>query len=69
LQLRSPHEAYDVIELRDPYDELVKALRLPSQKIQCKIIGFYEMTIEEIALRCQMSLDQGALAKQRVKRA
>lgn len=56
---------YDVIEWGVPYDALVAALREASGSAGCRVRGFAEMTIDEVAEACGLPFDQARLAKQR----
>jgi mannosyl-3-phosphoglycerate phosphatase len=65
LPASTHREGYDVIQFGDPYPVLVTSLRRASRKSNCRVSGFHDMTAQEIALRCQMPLEQALLAKQR----
>ncbi len=57
--------AYTVIELGTPYQELVRALRLSSSQAGCRVRGFDNMSAAEVAECCGMSLEHAILAKRR----
>jgi mannosyl-3-phosphoglycerate phosphatase len=65
FQAPASRDGYDVIEFGDPYAQLVRVLREASHESRCHVIGFYDMDIEEVSVRCGMSLEQAALAKKR----
>ncbi len=56
---------YDVLELGAPYPELTGALRLASSRSGCRVRGFGDMSVDQIASACQMSVDAARLARQR----
>ncbi len=56
---------YQVIALGVPYAELVCSLETASTQTACRVKGFCQMTVAEIASRCQMSSGQALLARQR----
>jgi len=56
---------YDVLELGAPYRELTGALHLASSRSGCRVRGFGDMSVDEVAAACQMSVDAARLAKQR----
>ncbi|MBU2559373.1 HAD-IIB family hydrolase [archaeon] len=58
-------EGYFVIELGTPYRTLVKMLNDLKKKTGNSLKGFSDMSVEEIATLCNLTLDQAALAKQR----
>ncbi len=58
-------DSYDVMEWGTPYERLVTDLHSASRISQCRVRGFHEMTPEEVASVCGMSLEQAVLAKQR----
>ena len=62
---RRKARAYDVIEFGTPYPDLVAALREASAISGCKVLGFNDMTAEEIGRRTLLPLDQAKLARQR----
>lgn len=58
-------EGYLVIELGTPYEELRQALKEIEREVGCKLRGFGDMTVEEVAERTDLSLEEARLAKQR----
>lgn len=58
-------DSYQVITLGAPYEELVDTLKVASVQSGCLVKGFHQMTVAEIAFRCQMSYGQAVLAKRR----
>jgi len=54
---------FDVIELGIPYASVTAALRRAAEASGCPVRGFHEMTPEEVAERCQMSVPEAKLAK------
>jgi len=59
------HKGYDVLEFGARYDALVRALVEAAEAAGCRIRGFHQMPVEEIAARSGLSVDQAALARQR----
>jgi len=58
-------ERYDIIELGVPYQKVRQHFERIRQKCACKIIGFGDMTAEEIAQHSGLTLELAKLAKQR----
>ncbi|MGH9672853.1 MAG: HAD-IIB family hydrolase [Bryobacteraceae bacterium] len=56
---------YDVIELGARYEALVRALVEAADSAGCRIRGFHQMPVEEIAALSGLSLEQAALARRR----
>ena len=56
---------YLVINLGIPYEALLKTLSIIKGKTEAQIRGFSDMTKEEVASKCGLSLDQASLAMQR----
>ena len=56
---------YSVWELGTPYPDLVRALQEASRKTRCRVRGFFDMTVQEVAEACQMTPAEAALAKDR----
>jgi mannosyl-3-phosphoglycerate phosphatase len=54
-----------VIELGDPYPDLVRALDDASRKSRCQVRGFSSMTVDEVARECALPLNAAGLAKAR----
>jgi mannosyl-3-phosphoglycerate phosphatase len=65
LQAPAHRDGYAVIEFGAPYNELVETLRAASSESQCRVIGFHDMSIQEVSLRCGISMDLAVLAKRR----
>lgn len=56
---------YDVIEFGTPYYILVEALHQAARLSGVEVIGFSDMTIEELAADCGLTLPEARLAKLR----
>jgi mannosyl-3-phosphoglycerate phosphatase len=56
---------YFVLELGAPYDTSVKALADLKSRTGVSLRGFSDMTVQEVASRCGVSLQLAAMAKQR----
>jgi len=56
---------YEIMEWGRPYATLVAALQRASHSSGCRVRGFHEMTVAEVAELCELPLEQAALAKQR----
>jgi mannosyl-3-phosphoglycerate phosphatase len=56
---------YQVLEYGTPYPDLVRALHQAAARTGVEVIGFSDMTVEEVARDCQMSLLEARLAKLR----
>lgn len=54
-----------VIVRGESYDKLIAVLQRASLASQCRVRGFHDMTAEEVAAACHLSVEQAALAKQR----
>jgi len=65
FQAPAYRNGYAAIEFGTPHEELVKTLHAASSESQCRVVGFHEMSVEEVSLRCGISLEQAFLAKQR----
>jgi mannosyl-3-phosphoglycerate phosphatase len=57
--------AYDVIEFGRPYHAVVEALRVTSRRLGIEVIGFCEMSIDEVAAEYGLTLAEARLAKLR----
>ena len=57
--------AYDVIELGRPYEEIVDALHRASARSGVGVVGFNDMSVEEVAADAGLSLAGAGLAKLR----
>ncbi len=60
-----PRDGYEVVEWGTPYEDLIAGLEAASRTSGCRLVGFHQMTAEEIASACDLSVEQARLAKQR----
>ncbi len=59
-------DGYDVIELGESYSRMVNLFRLMrAGSINLDIVGFSDLTVNELALECGMTLDEARRAKAR----
>jgi mannosyl-3-phosphoglycerate phosphatase len=58
-------DGFDVIEMGTPYAKLVKTLRRIREDCNCHLLGFHDMTIEQISADCGLTLPEARRAKQR----
>lgn len=58
-------DAYEVIELGTPYEELVRALQDAAREAGCQVLGFHDMSVAEVCLRSRLPVLQAELAKYR----
>jgi mannosyl-3-phosphoglycerate phosphatase len=65
LPFTAQRDGYDLIEFGTPYSELVETLRDASSESGCGVLGFYEMSLADIAIRTLLPISQAVLAKQR----
>jgi mannosyl-3-phosphoglycerate phosphatase len=56
---------YQAVEFGRPYAEVVQTLQRTADRLAIEIIGFSDMSVEEVAHDCQLSLLQARLAKLR----
>ncbi len=56
---------FSALECGRPYAHVVEALHYVAQRLGIKIVGFSDMSIEEVAIDCGLSLLQARLAKLR----
>jgi len=56
---------YDIVKLGLPYSVVRRKIRKIRKVCKCKITGFGDMTIEEIAKEAKLTLELAKLAKQR----
>lgn len=56
-------DGYHVFEPGTPYPELVRRLRLASESSGCEVLGFHDMSAEEIGRRYGLPAEQAALAR------
>jgi mannosyl-3-phosphoglycerate phosphatase len=58
-------QQYDVVDFGRPYGEVAEALHDVARRDECPVIGFSDMSIDEVARECRLSLAQARLAKLR----
>jgi mannosyl-3-phosphoglycerate phosphatase len=58
-------EAYEVIEIGDPYPTLVAALQRASARSGCRVRGFHSLSAEDISELCGLTLENARLARRR----
>jgi len=56
---------YEVVQLGSPYSTLVEALGSASRESGCRVRGFSDMTVQEVAETCGMRIEAAALAQRR----
>lgn len=56
---------YHAVEFGRPYTEVVDTLRRTAARLRLDIVGFNDMSVEEVAAECHLSLLQARLAKLR----
>lgn len=56
---------YDAIELGRPYADVVQTLRRTAARQKIEVVGFNDLSVEEVARDCHMSLLEARLAKLR----
>jgi mannosyl-3-phosphoglycerate phosphatase len=56
---------YQAVEFGWPYAEVVQTLGRTAERLRIEIIGFNDMSVEEVARECQIGLLQARLAKLR----
>ena len=56
---------YDVVEFGRPYAEVVTLLHRAADRLGIQVVGFSDMSVEEVALDCDVPLLQARLAKLR----
>jgi mannosyl-3-phosphoglycerate phosphatase len=56
---------YNAVEFGKPYDDVVMALRHAAGRLGTHVIGFSDMSVEEVARDCDLPLLQARLAKLR----
>jgi mannosyl-3-phosphoglycerate phosphatase len=56
---------YQAVEFGWPYEEVVQTLGRTAERLRIEIIGFNDMSVEEVARECHMGLLQARLAKLR----
>ncbi|MBN1567436.1 MAG: HAD-IIB family hydrolase [Acidobacteria bacterium] len=58
-------DGYAVIEFGSPYPEIVDTLLKAAEESGCTVLGFSQMSVEEISRRCNLPPAAAQLAKQR----
>jgi mannosyl-3-phosphoglycerate phosphatase len=58
-------DGYEAIEFGVPYWQLVEALHRISAGLRIRVVGFSDMSVEEVAHDCELSLMEARLAKLR----
>jgi len=56
---------FDAIEFGRPYSHTVESLRRTAQRLRIEVTGFNDMSVEEVAAACGLSLLEARLAKLR----
>ena len=56
---------YEAVEFGRPYAEVVQKLHRTAERLAIEIVGFSDMSVEEVARDCHLSLLQARLAKLR----
>jgi mannosyl-3-phosphoglycerate phosphatase len=54
---------YDVIEFGPPHDVIARTLQTVSRRVDVDVVAFSEMSIEEVAAACDLTLPEARLAK------
>ncbi len=65
LEPRGERNGYDVVELGLPYDALVETLGAAARAAGVMVRGWSAMDVEEVARRCEMSIEEARLAMAR----
>ena len=58
-------DEYEVLEFGDRYPVLVETLREASRESACEVLGFHQMSDQEVSARCNLPLPDAALARKR----
>lgn len=58
-------DSYHILEWGTPYQTLINDLRSCSQESQCRVRGFSDMAVHEVAELCALPLREAALSKSR----
>lgn len=53
------------IEFGSPYQDVVEALHTTAARLRTTVVGFSDMSVEEVAHACDLPVEQARLAKQR----
>ena len=59
------HGAYDTIALGRPYQHVVEVLRRAAEEAGVPVVGFNDMSVEEVSADCGLPLSLARLAKER----
>lgn len=57
--------AWDIVDFGPPYAQVASALRRAAQRCKVEIVGFHDMSTEEVAFECRLPLMEARLAKLR----
>ena len=60
-----PGPAPQALEWAIPYADIVTGLDAAAHEVGCRIFGFHQMSVEEVAAACDLPLEQAVLAKKR----
>jgi mannosyl-3-phosphoglycerate phosphatase len=60
-----PARNYQVVDFGKPYWQVAEGLHAVARKVRVEVIGFSDMSIEDVARNCRLSLAQARLAKLR----
>jgi mannosyl-3-phosphoglycerate phosphatase family protein len=56
---------YETVEFGKPYAEIVASLRRAADRLELNVVGFSDMSVEDVAFDCDVPLLQARLAKLR----
>jgi mannosyl-3-phosphoglycerate phosphatase len=56
---------YEVVEFGKPYGEVVASLHRAADRLRVEVVGFSDMSVEDVAIDCDLPLFQARLAKLR----
>jgi mannosyl-3-phosphoglycerate phosphatase len=56
---------YEVVEFGRPHAEVVALLHRAARRLGIEVVGFYDMSVEDLAVECDLTLLQARLAKLR----
>jgi predicted mannosyl-3-phosphoglycerate phosphatase (HAD superfamily) len=56
---------YRAVEFGSPYSQVIEALRRTAERLRIEIVGFNDMSIEQVAWECRLPLLHARLAKLR----
>ncbi len=63
FRVQTCRDEYAVFEFGTPYADLVDTLRQASREAGCRILGFHDLSADEVSPRYGLSLEQARLAK------